>query len=65
MTNTLSAGLVSGYRLMEGVPCVQTSAAISTSGPITRVTAEKARVFAAAVKKGAHVISSRLGYSGL
>ena len=41
------------------------TAAISTSGPITRVTAEKARVFAAAVKKGAHVISSRLGYSGL
>lgn len=41
------------------------TAAISTSGPITRMTAEKARVYAAAVKKGAHVISTRLGYSGL
>jgi DNA-binding IclR family transcriptional regulator len=41
------------------------TAAISTSGPITRMTTEKARVFAAAVKKGAHVISSRLGYAGL
>jgi tetratricopeptide (TPR) repeat protein len=37
MTNTLSAGLVSGYRLMQGVPCIQTSAAISpgsSGGPL-------------------------------
>jgi DNA-binding IclR family transcriptional regulator len=57
-----------------GVRCVaapifdesgKVTAAISASGPVTRVTAEKARAFAAAVRKGAYVISSRLGYSGL
>jgi S1-C subfamily serine protease/Tfp pilus assembly protein PilF len=37
MTNTLSSGLVSGYRLMGFVPCIQTTAAISpgsSGGPL-------------------------------
>jgi DNA-binding IclR family transcriptional regulator len=40
------------------------SAAISVSGPITRIPAEKLNSLSAAVKKAASIISNRLGYSG-
>jgi IclR family KDG regulon transcriptional repressor len=40
------------------------AAAISVSGPITRVTTDKLQPLSAAVKKAASVISTRLGFSG-
>jgi IclR family KDG regulon transcriptional repressor len=39
------------------------TAAISVSGPITRINRDRIRSFIAAVKEGARAISSRLGYS--
>jgi DNA-binding IclR family transcriptional regulator len=41
------------------------AAAISVSGPITRVTSDKLQALSTAVKKAAAVVSTRLGYSGL
>lgn len=38
------------------------AASISVSGPLTRISREKCRVFAVAVKRGAQQISSRLGH---
>jgi DNA-binding IclR family transcriptional regulator len=40
------------------------AAAISVSGPITRITTDKLQPLSAAVKKAAGVISTRLGFSG-
>ena len=39
------------------------AAAISVSGPVTRVSLEKARIFGAEARKAARVISARFGYS--
>jgi DNA-binding IclR family transcriptional regulator len=41
------------------------AAAISVSGPITRMSSDKLQALSAAVKKAGSVISTRLGYSGL
>jgi IclR family KDG regulon transcriptional repressor len=41
------------------------AAAISVSGPITRITSEKMPALITAVKKAGGVISTRLGYSNL
>src|SRR5262249_24502987 len=40
------------------------SGGVSGSGPITRVSLEKLPLFASAVKRAAHAISTRLGYTG-